>query len=74
MSKSYTKKCDRCPETIQLSDRSGSWKAYEMGGKEHSCSKKNETGNYDISLEVFLKKLESIGISIDFEKLRNASI
>jgi hypothetical protein len=35
----------------------------------------NGTGNgNDLSLEVVLKKLESIGITLDLEKLRNAKI
>lgn len=31
----------------------------------------NINGNNDISLEVLLKKLESIGITIDLNKVRN---
>jgi hypothetical protein len=41
------------------------------GSKQENHS--NNNGN-DISLEVFLKKLESIGITIDINKLRNCKV
>ena len=34
----------------------------------------NHNGNNDISLEVLVKKLQSIGITLDLDKLRNARI
>jgi hypothetical protein len=33
--------------------------------------KQNGNGNNDLSVEVLLKKLESIGITIDLQQLRN---
>jgi hypothetical protein len=61
-----------------MSDQTGKWLPYGLDGKVHECkSKKNgnghsPNGNNDISLELVLKKLASIGITIDLEKLRNA--
>lgn len=59
----------------------GKWLSYNQDGNLHDCKKNkqqkqqqklngNNNGN-DISLEVFLKKLESIGIEIDVKRLRN---
>jgi hypothetical protein len=59
------------------------WLPYNQDGSQHDCKKKNRSkqdnhsnnngnnNNNDLSLEVFLKKLESIGITIDINKLRN---
>ena len=54
---------------------------YNQDGSLHDCKKKNESkpkqenhnngNNNDISLELVLKKLRSIGIIIDLEKLKN---
>jgi hypothetical protein len=59
----------------------GKWLPYNQDGTQHDCKKKNGSeqdkhsnsngNNNDISLDVFLKKLESIGITIDLTKLRN---
>ena len=78
MSQSYIKQCTFCEAKIKMSDQSGKWLPYQ-DGKLHECKKKNGTNghngnNSDLSLEVFLKKLQSIGITIDLEKLRNAKI
>lgn len=59
--------------------KEGKWRPYNQDGTEHDCKSKskngngngNGNGNNDISLEVILKKLESIGITIDMNKLRN---
>jgi hypothetical protein len=63
-----------------MSDKDGKWKAYNLqDGSIHDCKSKNENktsesvpnnGN-DISVEVLLKKLESVGVRLDLEKLRN---
>jgi hypothetical protein len=60
-----------------MSDEKGKWLPYSLDGTKHECQKKNGTnghtnGTQDLSLEVVLKKLESIGIKIDLERLRNA--
>ena len=51
---------------------------YNDDGSIHDCKKKNGNGNNgnhsDISLEVVLKKLESIGITLDLEKLKKCLI
>jgi len=83
MSQSYVKECIFCKEKIRMSDqKEGKWLPYNQDGSLHDCKKKNGSkqdnhsnnngNNSDISLEVFLKKLESIGITIDMNKLRNA--
>ena len=65
--------------------KEGKWLPYNQDGSQHDCKKKNESkqdnhsngnnnGNKDISLELFLKKLESIGITIDLNKLRNCEV
>ena len=54
-----------------MSDQNGKWLPYNQDGSQHDCKKeKNGKGN-DISVEVLLKKLDSIGISLDLKKLRN---
>jgi hypothetical protein len=62
--------------------KEGKWLPYDQDGTQHDCKKNgskqdnhsNNNGNNDTSLEVFLKKLESIGITIDINKLRNCEI
>ena len=74
MSKQYEKTCDRCSQKIKMSDELGKWKAFNISdNKIHECQKSsNDNGNNnDISVEVLLKKLESVGISINLERLRN---
>jgi hypothetical protein len=59
--------------------KEGKWLPYNEDGSVHECKKQSKNGNgnnhnnnnNDISLEVFLKKLESIGVTIDINKLRN---
>jgi hypothetical protein len=68
-----------CGVKIYLSKQSGRYLPYELDGNLHQCPKrKQETfdhsnGNNDLRLEVMLllKKLASIGITIDLNKLRN---
>jgi len=69
-----------------MSDQIGKWLPFNEDGSQHECKAKNGNGNInktgksvpnkgneDLSLEVVLKKLESIGITIDLQKLRNAT-
>ena len=89
MSKQYTKQCDRCDAKIKMSDElGGKWKAFNISDNSvHECKPKvqnesttvvttnrnvNGNGN-DISLELVLRKLESIGITVDLTKLRNVT-
>lgn len=63
----------------QNANPEGKWMPYNQDGSQHECKSKNGTsksvpnnGNVnDISIEVLLEKLESIGVSIDLERLRN---
>ena len=73
MSQSYVKECIFCKAKIQMSDKSGKWLPYNQDGSQHDCKKSvpnNGNGN-DISVQVLLKKLSSIGIEINLEKFRN---
>jgi hypothetical protein len=59
-------------------EKSKGWKPYNLDGSDHTCQKKNGNGNEkltnghnEVSLELVLKKLESVGLTLDLEKLRN---
>jgi len=75
-----SKICDyRCGMTIQWDKKESVFR--ELDGKVHnkqrceSLKQKSVPNKWDdTSLDVLLKKLASIGISIDLQKLRNASI
>jgi hypothetical protein len=67
----YLKPCTFCKEQIKMSDNGGKWHATNTDGSEHECKKNGHNGN-DISVDVLLKRLASIGITIDLAKLRNA--
>jgi hypothetical protein len=72
----YVKECIFCKKKIQISDKTGKWFPYNRDGSQHDCKKSSKNGNgdgnnNDISLEVLLKKLESVGITINLERLRN---
>ena len=86
MSKQYEKTCNRCDAKIRMSDESGKWLPYNKDNTAHECKPKRQNesivvttnrngngNNNDISLELVLKKLESIGITLDLTKLRNAT-
>jgi hypothetical protein len=66
-----------CGTKIYLAKHEGRYLPFEVDNdKIHNCPKKpNGNGNNhsDLSLEVVLKKLKSIGITIDLTKLRNAT-
>jgi hypothetical protein len=62
-----------------MSDKEGKWLPYNQDGSQHDCKNKNgkeneklTNGHNEISLELVLKKLASIGVTIDLEKLKNA--
>lgn len=65
---SYPKACVFCKESIKMSDENGKWLPFNQDGSQHDCKKKK---NQDISVEVLLKKLATIGITVDLNKLRN---
>jgi hypothetical protein len=61
-------------------EKEGKWLPYNQDGSQHDCKKKNgpklenrsnSNGNNNISLELLLKRLVSIGITLDLNKLRN---
>jgi hypothetical protein len=69
----YQKECNRCGQKIKMSDELGTWKAFELEGKNiHECKPKRaqETKGHDLSIDVLLKRLDQLGISIDLSKLR----
>ena len=79
MSQPYVKECSFCKEKIRMSEEKGKgWKPYNLDGTDHTCQKKNGNGNErltnghnEVSVELFLKKLATVGITIDLEKLKN---
>jgi len=68
MKKSYLKTCDYCKEKIEMSDKEGKWLPYNLNNGPHDCRKKDKT---EITLEMVQRKLESIGIIINIERLMN---
>jgi hypothetical protein len=50
-----------------MSDQNGKWLPYNQDGSQHDC-KKNGNGK-EITLDAVQKKLESIGIIINLERL-----
>jgi hypothetical protein len=50
--------------------KEGKWLPYSEDGSVHD-RKKQKNGNNDLSVEVLLKRVESIGITMDLNKLRN---
>lgn len=51
-----------------MSKQSEQWKPYNLNKGPHVCKQKNGNGNgnsNELSLDVVLKKLESIGITVD---------
>jgi hypothetical protein len=56
-----------------MSDETGKWKAYNADGSGHDCRDKNGNGNGNtekkFSLEEVVRKLESIGIIVNVERL-----
>ena len=67
----YEKQCLYCKEKILMSKESGKWLSYNLNNGPHDCRKKEETKKEEFTLEAVRKKLESIGISLDLDKLMN---
>jgi hypothetical protein len=53
-----------------MSDKEGKWLPYNLNNGSHDCRKK-ET-KQEFTLEAVQKKLESIGIILDLDKLMNS--
>jgi hypothetical protein len=69
----YEKNCMYCHKQITMSKETGKWLPYEKDGSSHDCRKINGNGNgngkQEITLEMVTRKLESIGIIINVERL-----
>ena len=65
----YEKECLYCKTKILMSKESGKWLPYNFNNGPHDCREK-ET-KQEITLEQVKKKLESIGITLDLDKLMN---
>ena len=64
----YVKECIFCKAKIRMSDqKEGKWLPYNEDGSQHDCKKKN--GKQEITLEAVQKKLESLGIIVNLERL-----
>jgi len=79
MSQTYEKKCIYCQKLIDMSDKeAGKWLPFEKDGNLHTCKEKNgtkeetTTKKQEITLKQVQKKLESIGIIINLERLMKA--
>jgi hypothetical protein len=66
----YEKECMYCKTKIRMSKETGKWLPYNLNNGPHDCRKKEET-KQEFTLEAVRKKLESIGISLDLDKLMN---
>jgi hypothetical protein len=66
----YTKECMYCTNKILMSKESGKWLPYNLNNGPHDCRNK-ETKKEEFTLEAVRKKLDSIGISLDLDKLMN---
>lgn len=62
----YEKECLYCKTKIRMSKESGKWLPYDLNNGPHDCRKKNHE---EITLEMVQRKLESIGIILNVERL-----
>lgn len=66
----FEKTCTYCKAKIKLSDKQGGkWLPYNLDGSSHDCRNKQETTTQPITLEAVQKRLESLGIIINVERL-----
>jgi len=65
---SYEKECVYCKNKILMSKESGKWLPYSLDNGPHDCRNKN---HQEITLEMVQRKLESIGIILNVERLMN---
>jgi hypothetical protein len=52
-----------------MSDKSGNWHPYNLDNRPHDCRTNGKEKKQEVSLQIVQKKLESIGITINLEKL-----
>ncbi len=76
MSQSYKKSCIYCNETIEMNDKTGTWKPFNVDGSVHDCRGNQKTTTSQTTkqkvetkkaltleeLEARLKRVESIVI------------
>ena len=77
----YEKTCTFCNTKIRMSKESGKWSPYDLNNGPHVCKNKQETKQgpttqpakpkEEFTLDTVLKKLESIGMKIDLDRLMN---
>ena len=58
-----------CGSKIYLSNETGKYLPYNLDNTLHDCRPTKENGKQEFTLEAVLKKLESIGIIINVERL-----
>jgi hypothetical protein len=68
----YEKECLYCHQKIRMSKETGKWLPYSLDNGPHDCRKKKEEIKQEFTLDSVRKKLESIGISLDLDKLMNS--
>ena len=68
----YQKECMYCKTKILMSKESGKWLPYNLNNGSHDCRKKETKTKQEFTLDSVRKKLESIGISLDLDKLMNS--
>ncbi len=74
----YEKVCMYCNNKILMSKETGKWLPYNLNNGPHDCRNKGkqekistEPAKQEFTLEAVLKKLESIGVKVNLEKLMN---
>jgi hypothetical protein len=73
----YEKECLYCKNKILMSKETGKWLPYNLNNGPHDCRNKSkqttitEPKKQEFTLDAVLKKLESIGMKIDLDKLMN---
>lgn len=70
----FEKTCTYCKAKIKLSDnKGGKWLPYNIDGSSHDCRNPNppkqETTAQPFTLEAVQKKLESLGIIVNLQRL-----
>ena len=71
MTAPYKKNCVYCNQEITMSDETGKWLPYNNDGSSHDCRTTPATNGQEqkFTLDDVIKKLESIGIIINIERL-----
>ena len=65
----YEKDCMFCHKQITMSKETGKWLPYNLNNGPHDCKKNGKETKQEITLEMVQKKLESLGIIINIERL-----